>query len=249
MHRFYFRIICFVFLLTSCESLTHKHIVAENWSHDEQFHWKITTCNQNRCLIEYTTFKHVDEDHNMVCDICNYQLINLELDNVNWLYSDTHHWYLPEGEENSAIVYGYGEHTWNEGVEVESGTGGYIMEYTCTICGKKHQEITTIIPPTPVFIDNLSFAIEDKTNELEKLKAENKSLKAAKGGYASVMSKLKKDLEETQKKLEESMTDKYLVKKVPMGKLPKGQVMKMKSHAKQDKIIQKIYEKMEKDEI
>ena len=63
------------------------------------------------------------------------------------------------------------------------------------------------------------------------------------------MNKLKKDLEETQKKLEESMTDKYLVKRVPMGKLPKGQVMKMKSHAKQDKIIQKIYEKMEKDEI
>ena len=163
-------IICFVFLLTSCEALTHKHIVSENWSHDEQFHWKITTCNQNRCLIEYTTFEHVDEDHNMVCDICNYQLIKLELDNVNWLYSDTHHWYLPEGEENFAIVYGYGEHTWNEGVEVESGTGGYIMEYTCTICGKKHQEITTIIPPTPVFIDNLSFAIEDKTNELVKHK-------------------------------------------------------------------------------
>lgn len=84
---------------------------------------------------------------------------------------------------------------------------------------------------------------------IDELKAENKSLKAAKGGYASVMSKLKKDLEETQKKLEESMTDKYLVKKVPMGKLPKSQVMKMKSHAKQDKIIQKIYEKMEKDEI
>ena len=84
---------------------------------------------------------------------------------------------------------------------------------------------------------------------IDKLKAENKSLKAAKGGYASVMSKLKKDLEETQKKLEESMTDKYLVKRVPMGKLPKSQVMKMKSHAKQDKIIQKIYEKMEKDEI
>lgn len=87
------------------------------------------------------------------------------------------------------------------------------------------------------------------SNTIDELKAENKSLKAAKGGYASVMSKLKKDLEETQKKLEESMTDKYLVKRVPMGKLPKSQVMKMKSHAKQDKIIQKIYEKMEKDEI
>lgn len=91
--------------------------------------------------------------------------------------------------------------------------------------------------------------IADLVATIDKLKAENKSLKSAKGGYARVMNKLKKNLEETQKKLEESMTDKYLVKKVPMGKLPKGQVMKMKSHAKQDKIIQKIYEKMEKDEI
>lgn len=89
----------------------------------------------------------------------------------------------------------------------------------------------------------------EKIEEVRKLKVENKSLKAAKGGYVVQMNKLKKDLEETQKKLEESMTNKYLVKKVPMGKLPKSQVMKMKSHAKQDKIIQKIYEKMEKDEI
>ena len=98
-------------------------------------------------------------------------------------------------------------------------------------------------------IARLNKEINDLKDELEKLKAENKSLKAAKGGYVVQMNKLKKDLEETQKKLEESMTDKYLIKRVPMGKLPKSQVMKMKSHAKQDKIIQKIYEKMEKDEI
>lgn len=86
-------------------------------------------------------------------------------------------------------------------------------------------------------------------NEINELTVENKSLKSAKGGYVVQMNKLKKDLEETQKKLEESMSDKYLVKRVPRGKLPKGQVMKMKSHAKQDKIIQKVYEKMEKDKI
>lgn len=93
-------------------------------------------------------------------------------------------------------------------------------------------------------------------SKIELLKANNtaleneiKSLKSAKGGYVKQINKLKTELEETQKKLEESMTDKYLVKKVPMGKLPKGQVMKMKSHAKQDKIIKKVYERMEKEEI
>jgi hypothetical protein len=33
------------------------------------------------------------------------------------------------------------------GVEVESGTGAYAMEYTCLLCGSKHKEIITIIPP------------------------------------------------------------------------------------------------------
>lgn len=93
-------------------------------------------------------------------------------------------------------------------------------------------------------------------SKIELLKANNtaleneiKSLKSAKGGYVKQINKLKVELDETRKKLEESMTDKYLVKKVPMGKLPKGQVMKMKSHAKQDKIIKKVYERMEKEEI
>lgn len=116
----------------------------------------------------------------------------------------------------------------------------------------KEEEIMILkddLENTKIVLKDKENKLEDKTNELEKLKAENKSLKAAKGGYVVQMNKLKKDLEETQKKLEESMTDKYLVKRVPMGKLPKSQVMKMKSHAKQDKIIQKIYEKMEKDEI
>lgn len=104
---------------------------------------------------------------------------------------------------------------------------------------KKHEEK----------IEDNEIKIADYVAKINELKTEIKSLKSAKGGYARQVSKIKAELEETQKKLEESMTDKYLVKKVPMGKLPKGQVMKMKSHAKQDKIIQKIYEKMEKDEI
>lgn len=76
-----------------------------------------------------------------------------------------------------------------------------------------------------------------------------KSLKGAKGGFTKQINKLTRELEETKKKLEESMTDKYLVKKIPMGKLPKTQTMKLKSHAKQDKIIQKVYERLEREDI
>ena len=74
-----------------------------------------------------------------------------------------------------------------------------------------------------------------------------KELNSAKGGFTKKINKLNKELEETKKKLEESLSDAYLRVKVPMGKLPKGQVMKMKSHAKQDKIIKKVYENLEKE--
>lgn len=36
------------------------------------------------------------------------------------------------------------KHIWDDGVEVEGGNGGYLMEYTCTICGKKYQVSNTI---------------------------------------------------------------------------------------------------------
>lgn len=62
------------------------------------------------------------------------------------------------------------QHTWDDGVEIEGGNGGYLIEYTCIVCGEKKQDVITIIPPTPAINENLSFVIEDKTNELIKYK-------------------------------------------------------------------------------
>ena len=85
-----------------------------------------------------------------------------------WQYNDEIHWRdYSCGCDSPDIAF---EHVWNEGVEVEGGNGAYVMEYTCTVCGKKYQETITIIPPTPVVNNNLLFAIEDKTNELIKYK-------------------------------------------------------------------------------
>ena len=39
------------------------------------------------------------------------------------------------------------EHTWDDGEEIEGGSGAYLMEYTCTDCGEKYQELIMIIPP------------------------------------------------------------------------------------------------------
>ena len=45
-------------------------------------------------------------------------------------------------------------HKWDNGVEVEGGNGGYVMEYTCTLCGDKKRETITIIPPENHFLRN-----------------------------------------------------------------------------------------------
>lgn len=39
-------------------------------------------------------------------------------------------------------------HKWDDGVEVEGEMGGYVMEYTCKLCGDKRRETITIIPPS-----------------------------------------------------------------------------------------------------
>jgi hypothetical protein len=59
--------------------------------------------------------------------------------------------------------------------------------------------------------------------------------------------KLSSKILQLEKKLEESLSDAYLRVKVPIGKLPKGQVMHMKSHAAKDKLIKKVYAELEKD--
>ena len=45
-------------------------------------------------------------------------------------------------------------HQWDDGVEIEGGNGGYVMEYTCTLCGDKKRETITIIPEANHFIRN-----------------------------------------------------------------------------------------------
>lgn len=83
--------------------------------------------------------------------------------------------------------------------------------------------------------------------KIEKLQQENaalvdeiKLLKFAKGGYKSTITKLKNEVDELNKKLAESMTDKYLLKKIPSGRLPKGEPMKIRGSAKTSAIAKNL---------
>ena len=78
-------------------------------------------------------------------------------------------------------------------------------------------------------------------NENRQLKEENKQLLGAKGGYTKEINKLKKQVEELDFKLKESMTDKYLVRKIPSGRKPKSQPMKIKDWSKISNISRKVF--------
>lgn len=65
-------------------------------------------------------------------------------------------------------------------------------------------------------------------NELE-LNKKIKSLQGSNGGKTKQINKLTKEVAELKLKLEESMTDKYLVRKLPPVKAPKSQKIKIRN--------------------
>ncbi len=70
-----------------------------------------------------------------------------------WQFNDESHWrYYTCGHDSPEVA---SKHTWDVGVEVEGGDGAYLMEYTCTVCGKKDQQIITVIPPYSVTEDDI----------------------------------------------------------------------------------------------
>lgn len=89
----------------------------------------------------------------------------------------------------------------------------------------------------------------DRLNEIyqETKKSFEKDLKSLNRKILSkdtIIKSLKKELSETQKKLEESMTDKFLVRKVRPATRSQKQTMKIKSGYIEGKIISKVKEKL-----
>lgn len=73
------------------------------------------------------------------------------------------------------------------------------------------------------------------------LKNEIVGLKKAKGGFKKEINKQKEKVEELEFKLKESMTDKYLVKKLPPAKVKSTFEMKIKDSSKTSRIASKLY--------
>lgn len=108
--------------LASCEfSLLHDHIVDENWSYNEEMHWKNATCTWNKCKMDIVTYEHVDEDLNNTCDVCGYdgltslnqiaqvvldyeQKLRDELDKLSAEHPEYNYYYHPVDEVHCTFV-------------------------------------------------------------------------------------------------------------------------------------------------
>ena len=100
-----FVLLCFA----SCDSLKHEHITDDKWSHNEHSHWKNITCSWNWCQFDIVTEEHKDDDGNLLCDVCGFEMSVPSWDVTEWQHSETHHWWVPETTE-AGVVYGFGEH-------------------------------------------------------------------------------------------------------------------------------------------
>lgn len=81
---------------------------------------------------------------------------------------------------------------------------------------------------------------ESYESKIEMLENEVKLANFAKGGYKSTITKLKREIDELTKKLKESQSDKCVIKKIPRGRLPKGEPMKIKGSAKTSAIAKSL---------
>ena len=90
--------------------------------------------------------------------------------------------------------------------------------------------------------------------KLEDLEESKRKLASAKGGLNNKIKRLEKQLNdlnlkynELEEKYKESMTDKYLVKKLKPGRIPKTTSMKLKDCSRVSNITRKVISHYEKE--
>ena len=106
----------------------------------------------------------------------------------------------------------------------------------------ENKELTEIIEEYKKEIIELNKKLEAKELQRRKLACKIGGLSTGANKTQNELKEAKDKIKDLENKLAESMTDKYLVKKIPSGRTPKPERMRIKSHAKQSKIIKEIIE-------
>ena len=102
-------------------------------------------------------------------------------------------------------------------------------------------ELSNDIDRCHIIAYNDSREIQKLNFLVKQLKEKNKKLLGAKGGYKARINKLKKQVVELEEKYKESMTGKYVLKKIPSGRRPKSQPMKLKDCSRISNISRKVF--------
>ncbi len=143
--RFVLLITLALILVVACVMIfvifKHEHIVDDKWSYNEELHWKNITCTWDTCKFDIVTEEHCDNDGNLFCDVCGFEM-SVPAWDIKWIYSATHHWWYPtfEGGIALGVVYGYGEH-----VNIDE-------DMKCDVCG---YDFSTNVTPLGVFFSTL----------------------------------------------------------------------------------------------
>ena len=143
-------------------------------THNDSDYWEYTfimpdedvviTHKMSGGFIQVKCEDHVDEDANGSCDNCGHRHTITYVSAGESGHFENYTCGCPQDfgavphyDENDDYIcdacgYEYAEcdHQWDDGVEIEGALGGYVMEYTCTLCGDKQRETITIIPPSGV---------------------------------------------------------------------------------------------------
>ena len=93
-------------------------------------------------------------------------------------------------------------------------------------------------------INELKEEINNLNSSISDYKKLAKQLRGTKGGLTAENNKLKSNISDLTKKLEKSMDEKYLIKKLPPARPRKGQTMRIKSSSKQSNIAKKMFKEI-----
>ena len=119
-------------------------------------------------ISEYVIVTYTDKSTENVKEaLANLHIKISDLDRFGIRYGKT------ENNQQTPSNKGICEHIWDSGVEIELGTGAYLMEYTCIVCGEKEQQIITIIPPESA--SNLEFWISENVDSVDFSEYQEKS--------------------------------------------------------------------------
>lgn len=80
-------------------------------------------------------------------------------------------------------------------------------------------------------------------NKVIELEAKVKQLNGSKGGYKTTIKKLTKENEELKLMIEDLKSDRYLIKKIPEGRIPKGEMIKAKGSRQSNQTKKLLKEK------